>query len=68
MTILFEERNITIEEEIDNIESLCKHLKIDKENGIAISINELIIPRMKWNIVKINPADKITIIKATQGG
>lgn len=68
MTILFDERNVTIEEEIDNIESLCKHLKIDKENGIAISINELIIPRMKWNIVKINPADKITIIKATQGG
>lgn len=68
MTILFDERTITIQEEIDNIESLCKHLKIDKENGIAISINELIIPRAKWNSVKIEPADTITIIKATQGG
>lgn len=68
MTILLDERTINIEEEIDNIESLCKHLKIDKENGIAISINELIIPRTKWNLVKIESADKITIIKATQGG
>jgi thiamine biosynthesis protein ThiS len=68
MTILFDERNIKIEEDIDNIEFLCKYLKIDKESGIAVSINDLIIPRWKWNIVKIDRADKIIIIKATQGG
>jgi sulfur carrier protein len=68
MTIYFDERNITIEEEIDTIEFLCKYLKIDKESGIAVSINDLIIPRWKWNMVKIDQADKITIIKATQGG
>jgi sulfur carrier protein len=68
MTISFDERNIKIKEEIGNIEFLCKYLKIDKESGIAISINDLIIPRSKWNLVKIEPADKITIIKATQGG
>jgi thiamine biosynthesis protein ThiS len=68
MTILFDERNIKIEEDIDNIEFLCKYLKIDKESGIAVSINDLIIPRWKWNIIKIDRADKIIIIKATQGG
>lgn len=68
MTILFDEKNINVEEEIDNIEFLCKYLKIDKESGIAVSINDLIIPRWKWNMVKIDQADKITIIKATQGG
>jgi sulfur carrier protein len=68
MTISFDERNIKIEEDIDNIEYLCKYLKIDKESGIAVSINDLIIPRWKWNTIKIDQADKITIIKATQGG
>ena len=68
MNISFDERNFNIEEAIGNIEHLCKYLKIDKESGIAVSINDLIIPRWKWNIVKLNPADKITIIKATQGG
>lgn len=68
MTILFDEKNINVEEEIDNIEFLCKYLKIDKESGIAVSINDLIIPRWKWNMVKIDQTDKITIIKATQGG
>jgi sulfur carrier protein len=68
MTILFDETNIEIDEEIENIEFLCKHLKIDKESGIAVSINDLIIPRWKWNSFRINRADKITIIKATQGG
>jgi thiamine biosynthesis protein ThiS len=68
MTIFFEERNINIEEEIDNIEFLCKHLRIDKESGIAVSINDVIIPRRKWSTIKIEPKDKITIIKATQGG
>jgi sulfur carrier protein len=68
MTISFDERNIKIEEDIDNIEYLCKYLKIDKESGIAVSINNLIIPRWKWNTIKIDQADKITIIKATQGG
>jgi sulfur carrier protein len=68
MTVLLDERNINVEEDIGNIEILCKYLKIDKESGIAISINDFIIPRWKWNMVKIDRADKITIIKATQGG
>jgi sulfur carrier protein len=68
MTIQFEERNIYIDVAIDTIESLCRNLKIDKESGIAVSINDVIIPRTKWNLAVIEPADKIIIIKATQGG
>jgi sulfur carrier protein len=68
MTVLFGEKDIKIDGVIDNIEFLCRHLKIDKESGIAISINDLIIPRVKWNDIKIDPDDRITIIKATQGG
>jgi thiamine biosynthesis protein ThiS len=68
MTIQFDERTITVDREIVNIESLCAYLKVDKESGIAISINDLIIPRPKWMGIKIESSDKIAIIKAAQGG
>ena len=68
MKVLFEEQSITINEPIDTIETLCKFLKIDKENGLAVSINDTIIPRLKWSSVILAIEDRITIIKATQGG
>ncbi len=68
MTILFEEKNMEIDETIGTIESLCAFLKIDKESGMAISVNGLIIPRLKWNDIKLGSGDKIILIKASQGG
>ncbi|HIP31994.1 MAG TPA: sulfur carrier protein ThiS [Crocinitomicaceae bacterium] len=38
------------------------------ENGIAIAINEQIIPKTNWVTTKLNNKDKILIITATQGG
>ena len=38
------------------------------ENGIAIAINEQIIPKTNWATTKLNNNDKILIITATQGG
>jgi sulfur carrier protein len=37
-------------------------------NGIAISINNQIIPKKNWPHTNINENDNITIITATQGG
>jgi sulfur carrier protein len=68
MKVLFEEKCVTLDEPIGTIETLCKSLNIDKENGIAISINDMVIPRTKWNLVSLTSEDAVTIIKATQGG
>jgi len=68
MIIQFDEKNITVNEEIVNIESLCTYLNIDKESGIAVSVNDFIIPRNKWTGLNIDAADKIIILKAAQGG
>ncbi|WP_419698459.1 sulfur carrier protein ThiS [Mucilaginibacter sp. NFX135] len=37
-------------------------------NGIAVAINQAIIPRANWADYQIGPQDQIVIIKATQGG
>jgi len=37
-------------------------------NGIAVAVNQAIIPKSNWESHILNPGDQIIIIKATQGG
>lgn len=36
--------------------------------GIAVAVNQDIVQRAKWQDYKLSQGDKITIIRATQGG
>lgn len=38
------------------------------ENGIAIAINDQVIPKARWKTKILNNQDKLLIITATQGG
>jgi sulfur carrier protein len=39
-----------------------------KQNGIALAINNTVIPKSDWNSHLIKETDEILIISATQGG
>ena len=54
----------------DNIQldSLLSRLDKIALNGIAVSINNQIIPKKVWPSTPIKENDNITIITATQGG
>ena len=39
-----------------------------KQNGIALAINNTVIPKSNWNFHLIQETDDILIISATQGG
>ncbi|RTY88064.1 sulfur carrier protein ThiS [Flavobacterium sp. RSP15] len=39
-----------------------------KQNGIAVAINNTVIPKSNWNSYQIQETDNILIISATQGG
>lgn len=47
---------------------LLRNIGIDEPRGIAVAINNEIIPKIQWVNHPLKPADKITIIRATQGG
>jgi len=51
-----------------SVEELLSFLFADSKKGIAIAINQTIIPKREWPVHILNPEDKITLIKATQGG
>tara|TARA_R110000868_G_scaffold25380_6_gene98979 strand:- start:8940 stop:9146 length:207 start_codon:yes stop_codon:yes gene_type:complete len=40
----------------------------EKQNGIAIAINNTVIPKSNWNSHSLQETDIILIISATQGG
>lgn len=48
-------------------------LLLEKENmlekkGIAVAVNNIVVPKMKWNEMELKENDKILVIKASQGG
>lgn len=49
-------------------EFITKHLNGKEPNGIAVAVNEMVIPKSKWETTTINENDSIEIITAVQGG
>ena len=40
----------------------------NKQNGIALAINNSVIPKTEWDTTALSETDDILIITATQGG
>jgi sulfur carrier protein len=51
-----------------HIQDALSAVSITSPNGIAIAINNNVVPKPQWDTYPLQPEDKITIIKATQGG
>jgi len=66
--------NITINKEPKKIGAdfrllqLLKDIKLINKEGIAIAVNNQVITKSGWEQFRLKENDKITIIKATQGG
>ena len=41
---------------------------VENQKGIAVAVNNAVIPKAAWPTSILRENDKITIIKATQGG
>ncbi|OCB76898.1 sulfur carrier protein ThiS [Flavobacterium crassostreae] len=39
-----------------------------KQSGIAVAINNTVIPKSDWNQLQLSQSDEILILSATQGG
>ena len=45
-----------------------KRLNISSQRGVAIAINNTVVPKSEWETHVLQPEDRIIVIKATQGG
>ncbi len=67
MDIFFNNHLQQIQEQT-SILHLLDQLMSNKQNGIAVAINETVIPKGQWDTYVLQPNDKVLVIKATQGG
>ena len=43
-------------------------LHIERADGIAVAVNEVVIPRKEWTGLVLQEQDRVFVIRATQGG
>ena len=51
-----------------SLRSLLAELAIADKKGIAVAVDNAIVPRTAWEQVALSGNEKITILQATQGG
>jgi len=51
-----------------SLSELINALNLIEQKGIAIALNNKVVTKTKWESTTLSERDKITIIKATQGG
>jgi sulfur carrier protein len=60
--------NKTELKETSSLLALLQLQNLSEKKGIAVAVNNKVIPRSRWDSHILNSNDSITIIKATQGG
>ena len=43
-------------------------MQILQFKGVAVAINETVVPQNQWAAHILNPGDRVLVIRATQGG
>ncbi|MGX5818106.1 sulfur carrier protein ThiS [Chitinophaga lutea] len=51
-----------------SVAALLQFIQLPTTKGVAVAVNNHVVPRPQWDGTLLSPADKITIIQATQGG
>lgn len=45
-----------------------KSYGLTQTKGVAVAVNDQVVPKSNWEIFQLRPGDHITIITAAQGG
>ena len=67
MQISINNQSYTFDEHV-SLEHVVESLSLEDTTGIALALNEEIIPRSQWSETILTNEDKIIIISAVAGG
>ena len=67
MKLLVNNKTVVMDRET-SIEQLLKIMRFNRLNGIALAVNNKVIPRSDFADFALKENDSILIIRATQGG
>lgn len=67
MEVFINNQSVPVSDSATLSDVLLQHNFLDKK-GIAVAVNNFVVSKAEWNSYRVDSADKITIIRATQGG
>ena len=67
MEITVNQQNYSVSN-VCSVQQMVNTVLLQPAKGIAIAVNQEIVPKANWVTQLLTPGDNITIIKATQGG
>lgn len=67
MEVTVNQQNFTVSEKC-SVEELLAIALNRSATGIAVAVNQTIVPKSDWKTHLLHPDDDIILIKATQGG
>lgn len=47
---------------------LLRDLALAERRGVAVAVNDVVVPRTEWSARALADADKVLVIQAAQGG
>jgi sulfur carrier protein len=50
------------------LEQLLREMQLHERNGVAVAVNEQVVPRNQWKEQLLQAADRVMVIQATAGG
>ncbi|MEC4112602.1 sulfur carrier protein ThiS [Myroides pelagicus] len=68
MELKINNQQVHVDSNVTNIQSLLDSIQPNKQNGIAVAINQVVIAKKNWSTFLLKENDTILIITATQGG
>jgi sulfur carrier protein len=68
MKVIINDASIELNDSRPVLEMAIAYSGVKDFKGLAVAVNNIVIPRTTWNTFTINENDTITIIRATQGG
>ena len=65
MTVYLNGKEIQVE---GQLQSLLQSQQLHEKKGIAVAVNNQVVPKTSWNFFALKENDKILVIQASQGG
>jgi sulfur carrier protein len=67
MNILINQQSQDIPDQC-SLEQLLTHILVIPVAGLAVAVDQTVIPSTDWPTYVLRPEDKVMLIRATQGG
>ena len=68
MNVLVNGGEASVEDDATVLDLLRSHSLVASEEGVAVVVNDAVVPRARWGETPLAPDDRVEILRAAAGG